>query len=368
MRTLSATLQAAQTALTVTPYVKFKLTSADGGTTYDYSNRILKLEHHEEPYNEYATVVLDNHDRTIASDLRGYWVQIAYGYITGVSVADVEGAESAGNMSTAEYSYTPRLWVKNQQELSSPGNVKVILELEGMWAMLKEMQYVSSGAGTALFHKDYPENTTTYTIISQLLAMAGLTLDAIGDQSDGNIDVVQPSFSINAEETIGNVFDGWDILATIIYRALVLTKCYLRSKTGLAFKVVYPQTTDTVKETYYSNQQYIFKEYLERKKLLIPNHIKVLWGGYGIPEWSGWLWVSGNNPGEASDATEIAKYKDITAIELASELLTVGEANTRASTILTRTKAELFSGRLIIRHDCSVELYDRIAIYDTRGY
>lgn len=363
MRTLSSALNTAQTALAVTPYVKFKLTA--GTSTYDYTTRVLNLEHHEEPYNEFATVVLDNHDKGVADDVRGYWIQPAYGYVTGNNVADSEGSESAGNNAGAEYSYTPRLWVKNQMEFSSPGNLKTILELEGMWNILREVQWISSADGPPdFYYKEYDGITNTvFAIISSLLTDVGFTLNAIGDQSDGIIDVLKPVFQINGADAV-EVFDDY---ATIIYRLLTITKCYLRAKTGLAFKVIYPYTTDAVKETYYSDQQYIFKEYLERKKLLIPNHIYVMWGdpggGLGWPDWD---WTAGH-AGEASDTTEIARYRDCVGIVTAGELQTEANADIRADAKLTRIKGEQLGGHLIIRHDCSVELYDKVAIYDRRG-
>jgi len=364
MRSLSGALTTAQKATTATPYVKFKLTSVGGGTTYDYTARVLRLEHHEEPYNEYATVVLDNHDRGVTDDVRGYWVQIAYGYITGNAVADSEGSESAGNNSTAEYSYTPRLWVKNQMELSSRGNVKTILELEGMWNILREIQWISAAEGPPSFYYKGYSTDTVMAIISSLLGDVGFSLDAIGTQSDGIIDVDTPIFQINGADAV-EVFDYY---ADIIYRLLTITKCYLRSKTGLAFKVIYPQSGDAVDETYYSDQQYIFSEYLERKKLLIPNHIYVLWGdpggGLGWPDWD---WTAGH-AGEAVDATEVAMYRDCPGIIIAGELTTEAAADVRASAKLTRLKAEQLGGHLVVRHDCSVELYDRVEIDDQRGH
>jgi hypothetical protein len=360
MRTLSAALLTEQSAVKVTPYVKFMLTSADLGTTYDYTSRVLNLEHHEVAYNDYATVVLRNDDRGVADDLRGYWVQIAYGYITGNNVADVEGAESAGNGATAEYSYTPRLWVKSQQELSSPGNLKTILELEGMWSILKERQWVNTALDPPdFFYKAYSTDTA-YAIISALLVQAGFTLDAIGDQSDGIIDVLTPTISINGSDGI----DSFDYYDYIIYRILSMTKCYLRAKTALSFKVIFPQTTDAVKETYYSNSQPQFTEYLERKKALVPNHIYVLWGyDAATNTWT----FSAATVGEAADTTEIAAYRDVPESIKAAELTSEADADNRAAAILTRRKAELLGGHLITRHDCSVELYDRIEVIDSRG-
>lgn len=355
-------------AASVTPYVKFKLTSADGNTTYDYTSRVLSIEHHEVAYNDYATVVLQNNDRVVASDLRGYWVQIAYGFITGNNVADSEGAESAGNGDTAEYSYTARLWVTSQQEYSSPGNVKVILELEGMWVALKNNKRISVAGATAesFYLKEYDGSTSTvFAIISAMLVEAGFTLDAIGDQSDGIIDVLMPVFYINGGD-VKSSFDQYDV---IIYNLLTFTKCYLRAKSGLAFKVVYPQAGDAVAKTFYSDQQPYYYEYLERKKALIPNHIYVMWGDTGVggpAAWADWDFAP-STLGEASDAGEIAKYRECIDVVVAGDLTTEAAADARAAAILSRAKAELLSGRMVVRHDCSIELYDRVAADDNRN-
>ena len=91
MRTVSSDLQTAQEAPSKTPYIE--LVFHHGSTSYDYGSRKKLIEHHEEPYNDYATILLNNHDRDVA-DLTGYYVDIAY------------GAGGSG-------SPTARLWVKS---------------------------------------------------------------------------------------------------------------------------------------------------------------------------------------------------------------------------------------------------------------
>jgi len=337
--------------------------------SYDYTTRVLSLEHHEEPYDDYATVVLDNSDLGIVTNLKGYWVQIAYGYITGNAVADSEGADSAGNNATAEYSYTPRLWVKSQEELSSPGNQKTILQLEGLWSNLREADFQTvNETNDTLYYAKYT-GVTTLSVLNTLAKHAGYTIDAIGTQSDGIIDVDNIAFEVNGSARLaGSLFSGFDRIATLFYRLINITKCYLRSKTQLAFKVMYPQTSDSVVKTFYSDMQPIFTEYLERRKLLIPNRILVQWDGTGEEDWRLWAcWTTPPTLGEALDQGEIDAYKKITSMETAGELTTQAKANARAAALLTRRKAELLSGHLVVRHDCSLELYDRIAIEDNRG-
>jgi hypothetical protein len=135
-RSISETYRAAQQAPNKTPYFKLVFTSKDGGTTVDlstdgtYGNRILLIDHTEEPYNDFATIIFRNNDRALPSNLKGYWVEIGYGYVTG-----------AGNEYLGDGTNEPapaRLWVKHQQTVSAAGKLWELLELEGMWALLRE--------------------------------------------------------------------------------------------------------------------------------------------------------------------------------------------------------------------------------------
>ena len=74
VRSVSPTFLAAQQAASNTPYYKLVFTSKDGGTTVDlstdsatYGNRILLIDHVEEPYNDFATIIFRNVDRLIPS-------------------------------------------------------------------------------------------------------------------------------------------------------------------------------------------------------------------------------------------------------------------------------------------------------------
>ena len=343
MRDISATLLAAQKAYSGTPYIHLLFTSKDGGTTYDYSSdlegrRILSIDHQEEPFNDYAMVVLRNNDRTIPA-LEGYWTEIGYGFV------------ASGN----EYSATPRLWVKHQQTVSSGGRLYDVLELEGMWAWMRE-QLIRIG-NPPFYSTRQDELTyttdTVYTIISAILAEVGFTLDALGGVDDGIIDTFTPRFDINDQP--------FEFAASIIYRLLNMTKCYLRPEASLEFKLVYPQTADFVNETYYSDQAHYFYSYIERANALVPNHI-ICFGNEGDDGmWTNYV------SGEATDAAEIAAYTDVTQIVLAGTIDNDTDAANRAAVVLTRAKSEAMAGRCVVPHDCSVELYDKISVEDSRG-
>lgn len=348
MRTISPTLRDAQESASATPYIKLLFTSKDGGTTYDHSARILQLEHHEEAYRDWADIILRNDDLAI-EDLTGYWTQVGYGFTTGFNTAEPNG-DNAGN----EYSYTPRLWVKSQMEVSAEGQLQVILHLEGMWAVMAE-NFVR--IGTPPFYDDTPYTTSTiYAIVDALLteistAEYTFALDALGTQDDGIINTYTPYFEFNEGPRYDNVLDLVEVL-------MAMTKCYLRPESGLEFKVVYPQTTDSVDRTYYSWQTHYFYEYTESINLLIPNHIYIYYD-----EANDWA----ETAGEAEDTIHQDRYMEVIALYRAGEITNLTDANNRAAAILAKAKAEILSGRLIVPHDCGLELYDRVVVLDSRG-
>lgn len=340
MRTITSTLKDAQEDVSNTPYVRLVFTH--GSTTHDYSDRKLLVEHHEEPYNDYAIILLQNEDRAVP-DLTGYYVDIGYGHET---------------TSGEEYSTSPRLWVKAQSNISLQGKLVVALTLEGMWSLMGEQQLI---IGNPPFYDDDPYTTSTaYGIIEAIIetelsaaTSLGFTLDALGGQDDSIINTFIPKFYPN--ET------AYDDINTLIQLLMDMTKCYLRAEASLQFKVVYPQESDSVDENYYSAQAHYFLEYAEKTNLLIPNYIIVFCNR--VNDWD----ASSIITGEAQDTDQQAKYMVVKGLFTAPTITTQFDASTRAAVILTRLKAEVLSGRLIIPHDCSVELYDRVAIHDTRG-
>lgn len=335
-RTISSTLKAQQEAASNTPYIYLLFTSKDGGTTYNYSSdqagrRILLIDHQEEPYNEYATIILRNDDRTIPN-LKGYWTEIGYGYV------------ASGN----EYSQTSRLWVKHQQEISAQGKIVVLLELEGMWAKAREMPI---RIGSPPFFTASYTATTVEAIITALLSEIGMTLNAVTEDDD-ILDTFQPKFEINVQ-----VFES---AGGLIHRLINMTKSYLRSKASLAFEVKYPQTSDLEDLSYYSDQAPYFYEYTERRNVMIPNHVFVF-----ANEGEDGLWAN-IITGEASNQDEIDLYDDIIRLVVAGRLTNATDAANRAAALLSRAQMEVLAGRLYAPHDCRVELYDKVRVYDNR--
>ncbi len=354
-RSVSETFLAAQQAASNTPYCKLVFTSKDGNTTVDlstdsaaYGNRILLIDHTEEPYDDFATIILRNYDRTIPS-MKGYWTEVGYGYTTGA------GNEYLGD-GTNEPA-PPRLWIKHQQTVSAGGKLWEVLELEGMWAKLRE-QVIRIG-NPPLYTKEYTTNTI-YEIIRVILQELSFDYDTgqttTPTEDDGIITSLQPQFDINAQP--------FEFAASLIYRLLHMTPSYLKALDDLKFEVKYPQSGDSVDLTFYSDQAPYFYEYMERVNTLVPNHFLV-YGNEGADGlWSNYL-VSASPNGV--DQTEIDAYDEIYKIVLSGSLLTQADVNSRAAVLLARAKFEAMAGRMYAPHDARVELYDKLKILDTRG-
>ena len=335
MRAITGTLEAAQKAVSVTPYIRIVI----DGDDYSSGIRLKQLEHHEEAYRDRAVIVLRNDDRAL-DDVAfiGKYFEIGYGCVT-----------DSGN----EYSNTPGLWVKSHQLISYEGESACLLQCEGMWMLLRELRVMIIG-DPPYWTSRYDKTHTVYQLIDLLVQTAGYTLDALGDQDDGIINNFLPVLDINRFP--------FENAAAVLYRLIYMTKCYLRMEADKQVKIIYPQTTDAVKETYYSDRGHYFLEYVEKKNLLVPNEIDVYCNQSPDGSWENVI------VGEAEDAAAKEDY-GITVLHpyVAASINSQTAADNRAAAILTRLKAEILAGRLVVPHDCRVELYDKVAVYDSRG-
>jgi len=354
MRSVSQTLEDAQKAATRTPYIKLVFTSKDGNTTYDFStdssaygDRILTVDHNEEPYWEDCTIILQNYDRAVPQ-MKGYWIEIGWGDTTGA------GNEYVGD-GTNEPA-TPRLWVKHQQDVSIQGKVVTVLELEGMWAKARELPL---RIGEPPYYQDEDGQyvaVTPYSVMVDVLDEMGMTLNTIVE-NDGIIDTYSiPIMKLNLEP-----FESHGV---VLSRLIRMTKSYLKPLDDLEWEIKYPQSSDSVDASYYSYQAPYFYTYEERYNVALPNHILVMWG-----EGDDGLWTAlqASAPGEAKDQTEIDTLYDVVKLVTAGEITNIADANTRADALLTRVKQEVLGGKLLAPMDCRIELYDKIQIHDARG-
>ena len=346
MRTITSTLLTAQSASKRTPFIHMLFTSKDGLTTKDlstnsaaYGNRVLLIDHREEAYNDYAVVVLRNHDKTIPS-IKGYWTEIGYG----------DGAEYAGDGSNGGSLASPRLWVKSQQTVSSGGRLYTILELEGMWARLRE-ELIRLGSAP-IYNYEYAA-TTSYDIIEAIIETEMLwTLSALGTQDDSIIDTLAMNFDINSQQ--------FEYAAGILYRLVRFTKTFLRPRAGLTFDIRYPQAADSVDLTFYSSQAPWFCKYTDRNIIHSPNRIYTFGNAGTDGAWASYV------TGDESDSTSIDAYAEIADIYLAPEIATAGNADLISAALLSKVKAQSVAGIGLVPHHCAVELYDKIQFIDNR--
>ena len=352
MRTLSTELQAEQEAVSNTPYTRIYVNDTD------YSDRLLYNEHHEEAYRDRATVILRNDDRALdiaTVDLTGKFFRIGYGHITGEAVA-----EPNGNNDTAEYAYAAPLWVKNQWVTSMEGIVVCQLYCTGAWAYLREQRVMAYGSAP-YYNFQFNATHTIYELIEEVVETAmGWSLAASPTVDDGILNDFKPIFDVNEMP--------YENAASVLYRLISMTKCYLRIKANYGYdypevEIVYPQEADTANENYYDNQGHYFFEYTEKVNLLIPNSIAVFCNQGEDGTWT----TDDIITGTSEDAVEIAKYTEVLQPYMDGTITNQTDADNRAAAILTRIKAEQLAGKLIIPHDSSVELYDKVTVHDARG-
>jgi len=170
-----------------------------------------------------------------------------------------------------------------------------------------------------------------YLIETSLSEQTGLAfyLDALGDQDDGLINdtaVVNPfpsnGFSLLKRDDVVEEFGTY---GDFIGKLLALTNCRLRTEPSLIFKVIYPQDSDAVDETYYSSAAYT---------------------GDFMP-----VTFEGDEENETWDKT----------------LVSNAQCTAKAESLGVQMKANALGTRVIIPMDARVELFDRVKTVDTRG-
>lgn len=348
MRALHADLITAQQSGNNNPYIKLLIDGTDYGTD---SDRLISLEHWEEPFRDYAVIILGNADRSLDSvDFLGESFTIGYGYVDALAINRYCG-DGAGSEAM------PTLWVKSKSIVSIAGKVVCMLEAEGAWAKLREFNFITVPDPTPPYINVVISTETIFELIRDNLTEAGFTLNVLGTQDDGIVNTTYPTFTIN--------YEAFETPANMIKRLLDMTKGYLRQVEGGAFEFIYPQDGDTIQETYYSNQAPYFKEYVEKTFLLVPNSIQV----YAYRNEDGvWTDPPMLTSVLAQDADSIAAYGTVTNYVLAPFIKLQNEADRYAEAILVKLRNETQAGRLVLPfHDARVELFDKIQVQDFRG-
>ncbi len=396
-RTLNADLKTAQEVGFPTggyaPAVRCIFTSKDGGTTYDYSfnptvttNRLQHAQQVEERGNDSGVILLSNYDRSVPVDLDGYYVDLGWGHNTASGVL----------WDTAAGAVAPRLWVMQQSDISGAPKggrpqLYTLFQLQGVWGAVLNQQPVRLGASPLFRYGDDLEggiltipaltNKTIYGVIEYLIetalsAQTGITftLDPLGTQDDGHIDTDVP-FPGSGElmRTINAGSPGrFQTYGELILALLELTKCVLIPRAGLAFKIIYPQASDTVDETYYSSNAdgHPFYEVENRRLNMVPNHLEV----FGTdPETTAGDWfdpdhytIPPTRPFTPADieAAYTGTFMPVTETISEEGLDTNAECDDRAEFYGWQLKDQILGTRLIVPMDARNELYDKVKAED----
>lgn len=369
----TVSLVAAQWLGTRIPYKKLLFTSHDGLTTYDFStdsaaygDRILGIDHREECSETenhtggWAVITLNNPANDIP-DLKGYWVEIGHGHNTGTVAIPVY-----------EYCSYPRQWVKKQTYIRYRGQYIVILELEDFWARMGEIPIHQD----TWFAPDYYNHFINQTVMDLLRTF--ITLETSHDltsvhynayvtleESDGIIDVFCPKFFVNEQE------GEYETLLQVVTRLIEKTACYIVLRPTNKILVVYPGSSTTPDITYYRDTSPQYTGFIERTELVRPNRIRVFgkaietyeytddWGNdHYSYEYDKNTFITGTY----DNTTETDRYEDVFEFIQEPSVPTQVIADQLAEVRGSHRQPTDVAGRVTVRHDCRVELYDRIAV------
>lgn len=209
---------------------------------------------------------------------------------------------------------------------------------------------------------------TAYTASTKTITCETIAAQTSGDsyyivKADEIMVSFKPYFAINADNDIGATY-SYESFLSVIYRLIMMTKSYLRERSGKVFDVIFPRSNDPVDLTINSSSVPFFYEYEHRQNEVIPNAVYV--PANKDADDVGWTSLV---TGSAKDTDAISRNNDveIEGIYAAPSITTEEDAGARAQAILTRIKAETMSQGVIIPQDCRIEKYDNIVINDTKG-
>ena len=156
MRDLSTTLTVAQQAQSATPLIKITLSHSGDDDIVLREDRILDINHTEEPYSQKADLLLDNSDGYFTDKaLQGWGAVFGYGFLTKVG---------------EEYLACAPLWVMAPTFSSAPGKLTCSLSLIGIPNLMAQDQ------ASAAYQPASDDTNAAKTLID---AIAGATLSLL---------------------------------------------------------------------------------------------------------------------------------------------------------------------------------------------
>ncbi len=335
MRSLTETLKAAQRAESIDALIKIVLTH--GASSYTYTrDRILDINHPEEPYSQRAKLVLDNSDKALNDiDLKGYKGVLSKGAIT-----------SAGE----EYSATAPLWVIAQTFNSSPDVLDCVLSLVGIMNLMAEDKASES------YMPSQDDTKTVKTLINQIV---GATLACYSHCQayevvwevgyDSLADTYKPKDSFR-------IYVGGSRLASF-RRLLDYTGNVARVEADGKWHIFKPKTTGSVYDYEYSLESgHTFFSKAYRKTLVIPNRIVVKSQPDDDPQYSGSAQIDGYD-----DLPEAVKKTDYKQMRLG-----VDQADDIATAILSKHQLWSEMGAADVPMNVGAEIFDYVKVTDER--
>lgn len=326
MRTLSSTLEAVQKASSGILYLRIVVGSETFGV-----ERVLRLDHEEQPHRETATIILDNSDGYLtAKNLRGNEVAIGLGFRT-----------SNGN----EYSNGFPLRVISQSFQSAPNKLTCELNCVGVANELTEDR---------ADERYVPTTETIQTLTSGILEGTLTPFDQCPAYTvsygtlDGLIDTVKPADSFR-------IYVNSSRLAAL-RRLLDFTYCVMRPEDDGEIHIFKPVITGETYDYEYALNAHVFYAKTQSNTITIPNHIIVRTPVDASPAYSG----------EATDAESIAAYKTIKYYEIVAGLTSNAQAQSIAEAILSKFQMHDVMAGATVPINVGAEIYDYVKITDAR--
>lgn len=338
MRTLSATLEAAQKATSVKPLVRLVL-DRTGETTRTYTtSRILSVVHTESPWSQTAEVVLDNSDAALTSlDFEGYSGNISWGATT-----------SAG----AEYSICSTLYVTGRELFSAQGKLACKLSLVGIPNLLDADH--ASVVYTQGDDSTYTLEDLLYYILNASTISSFTHCDVYGVQllsGDASYQIykLRRAFRIALNDTRLQKVKGILKFTTVV----MLPQSDVAGSLTLQFKV--PTMTGESYDYEYSlaSGEHGFWSKSLRSRIVIPNYIVVQSPPGSSPSYSG----------SASDSSSsYIEKRQFYNVPVADD----AQATTIATAILQQFQVSADQGGCHAPMNVGAEVYDYVKVTDSR--
>ena len=323
MRSLSATLLAAQKAAKRTPYVVVEYYS--GGGWQSLTSAVLAATHIQEDYHSGLNVLINNRSNAYKDlSIRGCQIRIGHGFYTTLP----------GN----EYSYGPSLWVTECGPDTRSGQNVVVIKALGIWDRL-----ANSKPATEVKYNETSNDYTIRGIISDILYRATGQYIGTDISIDSIINTRYVKFTLSLDRSY----------AEQIIELLSNTECELRPD-GTQLRLIRPQDADSSVYTYDSN--HVISANTRRIALFKPNKVTVKSIQADGTE------VSGSYTD--SETGSLILYEDFKYTSSYWGITSVALCEALAQDFVERMKRRGNKGVALTKVNCGQELWDVVTLVD----